>query len=146
MTGSSLLHVLALICPFIMKNVNDQMALAIAKTWPLRWCLCGRRVSISSGYIRLDILNPHRVETSPLSAQKCQVVPLASPSRRTFFPPPSFPSSSKHRTITWPSAPLQSPHPPHRPLCSMCQCNSAVISARILPHCPPRLSSLVNNS
>jgi len=52
MAGSSLLHVLALICPFVMKYVNDQMALAIAKTWPLRWCLCGRRVSISSGYIR----------------------------------------------------------------------------------------------
>ena len=34
-------HALALICPFIMNQMNDQMALAIAKTWLLHWCLCG---------------------------------------------------------------------------------------------------------
>ena len=42
MAGSSLLHVLALICPFIMKNVNDQMALAIdlARASEIDACVC----------------------------------------------------------------------------------------------------------
>ena len=32
--------------PFAMKRTNNQMALAIAKTWPLGLCLCSRCASI----------------------------------------------------------------------------------------------------
>ena len=34
------------IFPFIMKNLNDELAHAIAKTWPLGWCLCASCASI----------------------------------------------------------------------------------------------------
>ena len=92
MAGSSLLHVLALICPFVMKYVNDQMALAIAKTWPLRWCLCGRRVSISSGYIRSNS-HPHGAHPDlvPWSTTACSCPVTVSIDRRTSLPASVFP-------------------------------------------------------
>ena len=40
------MFVASTIFPFGMKKLNDQMALAIAKTWPLGVCLCASFVSI----------------------------------------------------------------------------------------------------